>query len=46
MLYEVITDANNAIVGNGLSMVTLYYMNRYTRFLSELLVDEEDDFLV
>ncbi|GAL11522.1 hypothetical protein JCM19233_2512 [Vibrio astriarenae] len=22
-------DANNAIVGNGLSMVTLYYMRRY-----------------
>ncbi len=26
-------DANNAIVGNGLSMVTLYYMRRYVEFL-------------
>ena len=26
-------DANNALVGQGLSMVTLYYMRRYIRFL-------------
>ncbi len=32
-------DANNAIVGNGLSMVTLYYMRRYVAFLQELLKD-------
>ncbi|MCR9910176.1 hypothetical protein NB545_22310 [Vibrio campbellii] len=32
-------DANNAIVGNGLSMVTLYYMRRYVAFLQQLLVD-------
>ncbi|WP_413283429.1 hypothetical protein [Vibrio sp. MA40-2] len=30
-------DANNAIVGNGLSMVTLYYMRRYVRFVQRLL---------
>ncbi|WP_028864419.1 hypothetical protein [Psychromonas aquimarina] len=30
-------DANNAIVGTGLSMVTLYYMRRYVAFLQELL---------
>ncbi|MGR5210994.1 hypothetical protein ACPV4A_10610 [Vibrio rotiferianus] len=32
-------DANNAIVGNGLSMVTLYYMRRYVVFLQQLLAD-------
>ncbi|MDX1301414.1 hypothetical protein [Photobacterium sp.] len=32
-------DANNAIVGNGLSMVTLYYMRRYVAFLQNLLKD-------
>ncbi len=30
-------DANNAIVGTGLSMVTLYYMRRYVAFLQDLL---------
>ncbi|CAH6823101.1 conserved hypothetical protein [Vibrio chagasii] len=30
-------DANNAIVGNGLSMVTLYYMRRYVAFMQRLL---------
>jgi len=29
-------DANNAIVGTGLSMVTLYYMRRYVAFLQDL----------
>lgn len=29
-------DANNALVGNGVSMVTLYYMRRYLSFLVEL----------
>ncbi|MCG7587971.1 hypothetical protein, partial [Photobacterium sp. OFAV2-7] len=33
-------DANNAIVGNGLSMVTLYYMRRYVAFLQALLKDD------
>lgn len=29
-------DANNALVGNGVSMVTLYYMRRYVAFCKEL----------
>jgi hypothetical protein len=33
-------DANNAIVGNGLSMVTLCYMRRYVHFLQTLLADD------
>ncbi|WP_354623843.1 hypothetical protein [Psychromonas sp. MME2] len=35
-------DANNAIVGTGLSMVTLYYMRRYVIFLQALLKDCND----
>lgn len=30
-------DANNALVGNGCSMVTLYYMRRFTNFLIGVL---------
>lgn len=30
-------DANNALVGNGVSMVTLYYLYRYLSFMEELL---------
>jgi len=30
-------DANNALVGNGVSMVTLYYLRRFLKFFSELL---------
>ncbi|MEM7139191.1 MAG: hypothetical protein AAF500_21640 [Myxococcota bacterium] len=30
-------DANNALVGHGLSMVTLYYMRRYVEFLRGLV---------
>jgi len=33
-------DANNALVGQGLSMVTLYYLRRYVGFLRELLESE------
>jgi hypothetical protein len=33
-------DANNALVGSGLSMVTLYYMRRYVQFLQGLLANE------
>lgn len=33
-------DANNALVGHGLSMVTLYYMRRYVNYLRQLLADE------
>ncbi|MDH3215189.1 MAG: hypothetical protein OEN01_02725 [Candidatus Krumholzibacteria bacterium] len=35
-------DANNALVGNGLSMVTLCYLRRYLRFLEQLLDDAGD----
>jgi hypothetical protein len=34
-------DANNALVGQGVSMVTLYYMRRYVRFLQGLLAGEQ-----
>jgi len=37
-------DANNALVGQGLSMVTLYYMRRYVRFLRQLLESESGTF--
>lgn len=30
-------DANNALVGNGVSMVTLYYLRRFTAHLQEVL---------
>ena len=30
-------DANNALVGNGVSMVTLYYLRRFLNFLRNLL---------
>ena len=33
-------DANNALVGHGLSMVTVYYMRRYLVFLQRLLAEE------
>lgn len=33
-------DANNALVGNGTSMVTLYYMHRFTEFISDWVKDE------
>ena len=34
-------DANNALVGNGVSMVTLYYLYRYLDFMTTLLKDSE-----
>ncbi len=34
-------DANNALVGNGASMVTLYYMRRFVSFLIDLYQSEE-----
>ncbi|MEL7186165.1 MAG: hypothetical protein AAFN50_06990, partial [Pseudomonadota bacterium] len=37
-------DANNALVGQGLSMVTLCYMRRYIQFLNELLDTESGTF--
>lgn len=36
-------DANNALVGQGLSMVTLNYMRRYVCFMQELLSEESGD---
>ena len=40
-------DANNALVGNGASMVTLYYMRRFCHFLrTELLSSEKEDFIL
>ena len=35
-------DANNALVGHGLSMVTLYYMRRYVLSLKVMLAGESD----
>ncbi len=34
-------DANNALVGNGVSMVTLYYLRRFLNFFKEILSDTE-----
>lgn len=39
-------DANNALVGNGLSMVTLCYLRRYLRFLRSLLVRDSSSLVV
>lgn len=36
-------DANNALVGNGLSMVTLYYMRRFCQFLSNMLSEHKEE---
>jgi hypothetical protein len=36
-------DANNALVGHGLSMVTLCYMRRFVVFLRDLLANESGD---
>ncbi len=32
-------DANNALVGNGVSMVTLYYLSRFMRLFEKLLAE-------
>ena len=37
-------DANNALVGNGASMVTLYYMRRFANVLSELYQAQSDSY--
>jgi hypothetical protein len=34
-------DANNALVGNGVSMVTLYYLRRFFDFFQKYLNDEK-----
>ncbi len=36
-------DANNALVGNGVSMVTLYYIRRFVTFCQTLFEGLEDD---
>ena len=38
-------DANNALVGNGISMVTLYYLRRYIIFFREVLLNIRVDTL-
>ena len=35
-------DANNALVGHGLSMVTLYYLRRYVQFLQNLMSETDE----
>ena len=39
-------DANNALVGQGVSMVTLYYLRRYVHYMTELLDGIEESFSV
>ena len=34
-------DANNALVGNGVSMVTLYYLRRFLKFFQQLLENSD-----
>lgn len=36
-------DANNALVGNGVSMVTLYYLRRFLTHFQKLVVNSEVD---
>lgn len=35
-------DANNALVGNGVSMVTLYYLRRFLAFFNALLAESKN----
>lgn len=35
-------DANNALVGNGLSMVTLYYLRRFLKFFESLFTSNTE----
>ncbi len=37
-------DGNNALVGSGLSLVTLSYLRRYSQFLRSLITDHQDSF--
>src|SRR6056297_185889 len=39
-------DANNALVGNGVSMVTLYYLRRFLKFFEDTLSESNSDELV
>ena len=36
-------DANNALVGNGVSMVTLYYLRRFLHFMEGLIAKSDFD---
>ncbi|MGL2963571.1 hypothetical protein ACSVH2_07095 [Flavobacterium sp. RSB2_4_14] len=36
-------DANNALVGNGVSMVTLYYLRRFLKFFQQLLENSDQE---
>jgi len=36
-------DANNALVGNGVSMVTLYYLRRFMMFFEQILSRSENE---
>ncbi len=36
-------DANNALVGNGVSMVTLYYLRRFLNFFEGLIAEIHED---
>lgn len=36
-------DANNALVGNGVSMVTLYYLHRFLKFFQQLLENSDQE---
>jgi hypothetical protein len=36
-------DANNALVGNGVSMVTLYYLRRFLKFFQQLLEKSDQE---
>ncbi len=36
-------DANNALVGNGVSMVTLYYLRRFLVFFEKLIEQTDDE---
>ncbi len=36
-------DANNALVGNGVSMVTLYYLRRFLVFFQDLVNDVDEE---
>ncbi len=35
-------DANNALVGNGISMVTLYYLRRFLKFFQPIFKNSKD----
>ncbi|MDG5491342.1 hypothetical protein [Psychroserpens sp. SPM9] len=38
-------DANNALVGNGVSMVTLYYLRRFINFFEDIVeISDEDNY--